>query len=215
MEKNYIFQLGMICAGSTSLNRALNILGIPSLHAKSPDGKDFEYEIIPDNIKSNRRLFYPYDQQFTGFLDFNGAFFYKTLYEMYPESKFIFTWRAYEPWLKSVLRLSQNRWRNGDDIWIGGPENGFFLFNNNNGMNNQDMPEKEFLLNKTDKQNYWKKNQEIPKFFKNNPRFLEMKICDGNNDGWGKLCNFVGKDIPAVDFPNLPSGNHIYPHNNE
>jgi len=190
MKKNYIFQLGIICAGSTSLCEALNILEIPSLHYQGPNGKIFETEVIPKNIKSNRKLFYPYDQKFRGFLDFNGWHFYKTLYKMYPKSKFIYTWRAYDPWLKSTLRLAQNQWRN---------------------KFNQDIPEKEFTLIKEDRQNYWKQNQEIPEFFKNDPRFLEMRICDGNNDGWEKLCNFLGKDIPNVDFPNTPSNNFIFP----
>jgi hypothetical protein len=211
MKTQYIFQLGMVCAGSTSLCKALNILEIPSLHWQAPDGKIFETEVITENIKANRRLFYPYDQEFRGFLDFNGKFFYKTLYEMYPESKFIYTWRAYEPWLKSALRLSQRLWRNENPVRIGPPDNQVVLINNNRDMINQDIPKKEFELIKTDRWNYWKHNQEIPKFFKNDPRFLEMRICDGNNDGWGELCNFLGKDVPNIDFPHIPSNNVIFP----
>jgi hypothetical protein len=210
MKTQYIFQLGMICAGSTSLCKALKYLGIPSLHWRAPDRKIFETEVIPENIKANRRLFYPYDQQFTGFLDFNGRHFYKKLYDMYPESKFIYTWRAYEPWLKSALRLAQNQWNEGIPVRIGhSPQT--LLINNDPGMINQDMPEKEFSLIKTARQNYWRINQEIPEFFKNDPRFLEMRICDGDNDGWGGLCNFLGKDVPNVDFPNIPSNNVIFP----
>jgi hypothetical protein len=215
MKTEYIFQLGMVCAGSTSLCKALNILEIPSLHFQDPDGKIFETEVILENIKLNRRLFYPYDEKWRGFLDFNGKFFYKTLYEMYPKSKFIYTWREYEPWLKSALRLSQNLWRNGDPVRIGPPNKQVVLINNNRDMINQDIPKKEFELIKTDRWNYWKHNQQIPEFFKNDPRFLEMKICDGNNDGWEKLCNFLGKDIPNVDFPNIPSNNIIFPKINQ
>jgi hypothetical protein len=211
MKTKYIFQLGMICAGSTSLCEALNILGIPSLHWEGPDGKLFESEVIPENIKLNRRLFYPYDKKWRGFLDFNGAHFYKTLYEMYPESKFIFTWRAYDPWLKSTLRLAQNLWGNGLAVPVGPPTNQQLLVNNNRNMNNQDMSKKELALVKIDKQDYWKDNQEIPKFFKNDPRFLEMRICDGNNDGWERLCDFLEMDIPDVDFPHIPSNHVIFP----
>lgn len=208
MQTKYIFQLGMICAGSTSLCAALNILEIPSLHWQGPDGKDFEIEVIPENIKSNRRLFYPYDEKFRGFLDFNGRRNYKTLYEMYPESKFIYTWREYNTWLESVLRLRQNQWRNGTTFRIGTPNFGLQVFKN---KTDQSIPKKEFALIKTDAENYWKVNQEIPEFFKNDPRFLEMRICDGNNDGWEKLCNFLGEDIPEADFPKMPSNNFIFP----
>jgi hypothetical protein len=211
VEKTYVFQLGMICAGSTSLCEALNILGIPSLHweGPGPDYKKFESEVIPENIKSGRRLFYPYDEQFTGFLDFNGVLCYQTLYEMYPESKFIYTWRANLPWFKSALRLNQNRWRNGEPVYIGSGPDRISMVNTNNS---QDMPAKELALKMKDMQNYWiLHNQEIPEFFEDDPRFLQMKICDGENDGWEKLCSFLGKDIPNVDFPSLKSNNLIFP----
>ena len=204
MERTHVFQLGIICAGSTSLCRALNILGIPSLHWEGPDPnyRQFETDLIPENIKSGRRLFYPYDEQFTGFLDFNGHHFYRTLYEMYPESKFIYTYREYNPWFQSAVRLSQNRWRTGEPVYIGGGPSRVGMVNSNIG---QDMPEVELELRKKDLQDYYLQNHQIPMFFKDNPRFLEMRICDGNNDGWGKLCGFLGKDIPDVDFPKLKS----------
>ena len=205
----------MICAGSTSLCEALNILGIPSLHWKGPDNKPFETKVIPENIKANRRLFYPYDQEFRGFFDFNGKFFYKTLYDMYPDSKFIYTRREYDPWIKSVLRLKQNLWRNGFAVMIGPPNAQVVLINNNPDAINHDMPEKELALVKTDAEKYWKHTQEIPEFFKNDPRFLEMRICDGNNDGWEKLCDFLEMDIPTVDFPHIPSHNFIFPNINK
>jgi hypothetical protein len=200
----------MICAGSTSLCAALNILGIPSLHweGPGPDYKKFETGVIPENIKSGRRLFYPYDEQFTGFLDFNGLWHYKTLYETYPESKFIFTYRDYLPWFESALILAQNRWRNGEPVGIGAGSEQRQLINSNVG---EDMPAELYELKMKDLQDYWKDNQEIPEFFKNNPRFLQMKICDGDGDGWEKLCSFLGKDIPDVDFPNFKSNNLIFP----
>lgn len=204
MERIHVFQLGMICAGSTSLCQALNILGIPSLHWEGPDPnyRQFETDVIPENIKSGRRLFYPYDEQFTGFLDFNGLLYYRTLYEMYPKSKFIFTWREFDPWLESVMRLTRNRWRNGEPVYINGGSRRVEMVNTDIG---KDIPEKELSLLKTDKQNYWIHNRRIPVFFKDDPRFLEMRICDGNNDGWEKLCGFLEMDIPNVDFPNVKS----------
>ena len=210
MTGTYVFQIGMVCAGSTSLCEALNILEIPSLHweGPGPDYKKFETDVIPENIKSNRRLFYPYDEQFTGFLDFNGLLFYQTLYEMYPESKFIYTWRANLPWFKSALRLNQNRWRIGEPVYIGSGPDRISMVNTNNS---QDIPAKELALKMKDMQDYWIQHQRIPEFFKDDPRFLQMKICDGDNDGWEKLCSFLGKDIPDVDFPSLKSNNLIFP----
>ena len=34
----------------------------------------------------------------------------------------------------------------------------------------------------------------------NNINYLNMNICD-NGDGWEKLCKFLDKEIPDVDFP--------------
>ena len=193
MEKNYVFQLNMICAGSTSLCEALNILGIPSLHYRIP-GEDtnrevFEDDVIPENIKLNRRLFYPYDEEWRGFLDFSGQLYHETLYKMYPNSKFIFTWRAYEPWFKSAMTLSQNLYR--------------LRFN-------QDMPKEDLLFWENDRKKYWELNNNICRLFSKHPRFLTMKICDEGGDGWEKLCNFLEMPIPDVDFPKLKSNNFIF-----
>ena len=194
MKENYIFQLNIICAGSTSLCKALNILGIPSLHYKVP-GEDinrevFELDVIPENIKLNRRLFYPYDEEWRGFLDFNGLRHYKTLCKMYPDSKFIYTWREYDPWIKSALKLSRNLHRE---------------------KYNEDMSEKQLSSVRQDREWYWQHNKEsMLEFSKNNPNFLIMRICDGSNDGWEKLCNFLEMDIPNVDFPNVSSNNHVF-----
>ena len=158
MKQNYVFQINMTSAGSTSLCRALNILGIPSLHYRAPlpDDKIFETEIIPENIKLNRRLFYPYDEEWRGFLDFNGRFHVSTLYKMYPNSKFIFTWRAYEPWFKSTVKLAQNLYR--------------MQFN-------RDMPEDELAQIKIDREQNWELNNELCRLFRNHSKFLTMKIC--------------------------------------
>ena len=208
MNKNYVFQIGIICAGSTSLCEALNILGIPSLHYQGPDYREFETNVISENIKSNRRLFYPYDEQFTGFFDFNGHHHHQLLYKMYPESKFIYTWREYDSWMESSLRLSQNRWRIGEPIYVGAGPNQLRLINSNIG---QDMPKKICELKMKDLQDYYQDNQVMIEFFKNNPRFLQMKICDSNGDGWEKLCDFLEMDIPDVEFPNIPSYKFIFP----
>jgi hypothetical protein len=117
------------------------------------------------------------------------------------------------PWLNSALRLNQNRWRTGEPVYVDSGPNRISMVNSNFS---QDMPKNFLVLKMKDMQNYWNElNQEIPEFFKDDPRFLEMRICDGNNDGWEKLCNFLEKDIPDVDFPKLKSNNIIFPDHNK
>jgi hypothetical protein len=102
-------------------------------------------------------------------------------------------------------------WRYGLPVRVGHIDQQILLINDNPDTINHDMPEKELALVKTDAEKYWKHNQQPPEFFKNDPRFLEMRICDGNNDGWEKLCNFLEMDIPNIDFPHIPSDHMIFP----
>jgi hypothetical protein len=41
----------------------------------------------------------------------------------------------------------------------------------------------------------------VRSFFRDKPpeKFLELRICDG--EGWDKLCPFLGKGIPEIEFP--------------
>jgi hypothetical protein len=74
----------------------------------------------------------------------------------------------------------------------------------------QDLSEEEIAQIKIVRKENWETNNEICKLFRNNPRFLTMKICDEGGDGWEKLCNFLEMDIPAVDFPHIISNNHVF-----
>ena len=114
--------------------------------------------------------------------------------------------------MESSLRLSQNRWRIGEPVYVGAGSKRLQLVTRNIG---QDMPAEISKLKIKDLQDYYQDNQVMIEFFKNNPRFLEMKICDENNDGWEKLCDFLEMDIPEVEFPNIPSYKFIFPQSHQ
>lgn len=98
---SYVFNIGLNRAGTSSLNDALNYLGISSLHHR------FKGErlttIIKKNQEKGQRLFYGLEN-FTAFTDFSGWDYYKTLDEQYPNSKFIMTYRDLYSWLDSRER---------------------------------------------------------------------------------------------------------------
>lgn len=179
----YIFNIEFNRSGTTSLTKALNILGIKSLHYSTDNSGWFEGNknelgyIISQNYAQNRKLLDGLDEDVRGFSDFMGRLFYKTLYEQYPQSKFILTIRSFDSWLNSLLTMKRKH--------------------NQFPTAEAEEYERIELTNR-----YWKYKKEISEFFKDKPDcYLEMNIVEG--DGWEVLCNFLGKEIPKTPFPYL------------
>lgn len=182
MTYNYVFNIGLNRSGTTSLTEALNILGIPSLHFSineawwSPDKSNEIESVIYNNIKRRKRLLHTLDHRYQGFSDFNGEHYYQELYTQYPNSKFIFTIRDPEDWLRSIIKVERFQER--------------FLKNSI----------EEYKTFKRKLNHYYNKRNEILNFFQDKPeQFLQMNICKG--EGWEVLCNFLDKEIPEVPFP--------------
>lgn len=169
----YVFNIGFNKSGTTSLCSALNILGIPSIHYYSPNGLRIK-KIIEKNISSKKRLLESLDDKYFGFSDFSGQSYYQQLYDQYPNSKFIFTIRNADDWIKSLV---------------------------NHKLNNREIHKREIgERNKKLLKRYEKNSAEIREFFSPyKDQFLEMRICDG--EGWEVLCPFLGLEIPSVPFP--------------
>lgn len=191
MSYSYVFNIGFNKAGTTSLTKALNLLGIKTVHFKTKDGKDLEKDYIEPNHQNNRKLFYPIDQEFRGFSDFNGDCWFKNLYEQYPNSKFIFTVRYFPDWVESNINEQEK------------------LF-----------PEKFKSVKSTKDQysyyikKYYERKNNILDFFKDKQSdFLIMDICNG--DGWDKLCTFLNLKKPDFPFPVLNTSNQLNEINNQ
>lgn len=189
----YVFNIGLNRCGTTSLAKALNILEIPTIHYRIDneawDGND-EYEIetlIQKNKSKKLNLFHGIDKIYKGFIDFNGQRYFDTLYKQYPNSKFIFTYRPAEEWIRSVIKMEKHQYPH--------------LFN-------KDTLEYNRMLEMLSR--YFNSKIMIEKFFQDKPNnFLKMNILDG--DGWKVLCTFLEKDIPQdIPFPHLnKEGNAI------
>jgi len=133
--------------------------------------------VLQRNKKQNKRFFHGLDKKFKGFSDFGGEFYYKTLYRQYPNSKFILTLRPFEDWINSVVAMEKNH------------KEPYY-----------DTEASEHARVEALENNYFTFKKEIREYFKDKPNsFLEIDICGG--DGWTKLCNFLGKEIPNVPFP--------------
>lgn len=170
---NKIFGIGLNKTATTSLAQALNIIGIPTMHwaAKLKNGLKHEK-------KNDLKLLSTFED-FLGFTDYPIDEIYQELDKVYPGSKFIYTWRDLNSWLKSrelhVRRNQQNPDYKGN--WL-------------------QIDQKAWATS-------WKSHQQkVYSYFEKRPHdLLVMNICDG--DGWEKLCEYLDVPVPAVNFPKV------------
>ena len=173
---NKVFGIGAPKTGTTSLAKALELLGFchktwdPKLHAEF--------------CKGNFEAVFDVADKFDSFDDgpWNMNDFYKHLDKRYPNSKFILTARDANEWGKSHERHFSS---NGDrriprKYWV------------------YDYHRcKQTII-----QQYEKRNNEVIDYFKRRPGdLLLINICAG--EGWEKLCPFLGRSIPDISFPNI------------
>lgn len=170
--ENKVFGIGFQKTGTSSLKRALVILG---------------YRVAgPNWIKDPNIQETVYDKafalidEFDAFQDNPWPILYKEIAEKYPTSKFVLTKRPVEDWIVSVTKHF------GSNItpmrtWI-------------YGVGNPVDNEEKF------KDRYVRHNNEVEAYFRDCPeRLLMMNITEG--DGWNLLCPFLGREMPSKAFP--------------
>lgn len=172
-----IFGIGVARTGTTTLAKALEILGYKSVHVECnvmEVSKDDGY----DRFSINNKV-----------LEDNEAIIgtplcpcHKMLAEKYPDSFFILTIRDSESWLKSCS----------------------LSFTEKLAMDENHHALHRWLYDSIlyDKEKFMKgyMNYVVKVLNGNNKnRLLLYNICSGS--GWQPLCNFLGKDIPDCPFP--------------
>lgn len=164
-----IFCIGLSKTGTTSLHAALIRLGFTSVH----------YPMTLEQIDGCDAA-----------SDIPVASDFENLDNIYPGSKFIFTVRSLEEWLKSC-------------------ENHF----NHSSIDTFSLEVKNFYLEQRLKtynstiyipllfqQAYQKHEERVLKYFaKRTKDLLTLNITNG--EGWEKLCSFLGCPIPNEPFP--------------
>jgi len=111
---------------------------------------------------------------------------------VYPGSKFILTVRDFDNWMEASQRFSEGRGvsRERPKGKLRRLENRYMLFKTT------------FFEYDKFKIGYENFHQKVFDHFKERPEdLLVMNIVNG--DGWEKLCEFLGKEIPSWDFPHL------------
>lgn len=168
-----IFCIGFQKTGTTSLGRALEIMGYrvcgpvgvtnPQIQDKA---LDWAVEKIP---------------HYDAFQDNPWPLLYKELDKMYPGSKFILTTRKPRSWLRSMKKYFGN-YEAAAESWIYG-----------DGITPRKNPLKCMRI-------YKQHNKEVREYFKSRPGdLLEMDLADGK--GWKEICEFLDQPIPRTPFP--------------
>ncbi len=167
-----VFCIGFHKTGTSSLERALTILGY---RVTGPNG--VRDRNIARNVLSMAHSLVP---RFDAFQDNPWPIIYQEMDQAYPGSKFILTQRDVEAWLRSQVRHFGKKTRPMRQ-WIYGA---------GCPQGNEDIYRQRFLRH----------YREVQAYFAERPDdLLVMDLAAG--DGWDKLCPFLGVEIPDQAFP--------------
>lgn len=167
-----VFGIGFHKTGTTSLRRALEVLGyrVTGPNAvRDPKIAERAWDLV-------RELAGQYD----AFQDNPWPLFYRELDQLYSGSKFILTRRPTDRWIASVTRHFGDT---GTPMrqWIYGVEH---------PRGNESIY----------RDRYERHNAEVLEYFSNRPDDLLLMEFE-KGDGWEKLCPFLGTEIPDTPFP--------------
>ncbi len=172
-----IFCIGLSKTGTTSLTKALSILGYRSFHfpwtmLRYQNGR---LSVVEEKVR-------PYD----ALSDIPVARFYQELDCLFPGSKFILTVRNQDAWLDSCER----------HFWPGQILKGENWINqlHRDIYGSIDFDRERFY------RAYQAHKREVRDYFAERPQdLLLMDLARG--DGWEKLCAFLDKPLPEQPFP--------------
>lgn len=172
MNKQKVFGIGFHRTGTSSLAAALSFLGY---NVTGPNG------VTDPNVSANvYKMAFLIAEEYDAFQDNPWPVLFKEMDERYPGSKFILTLRPTAQWIRSVVRhfgptsTPMREWIYGVGCPVGN---------------------EEIYVSR-----YERHNREVLDYFRHRPDdLLVLRITEG--EGWQRLCPFLGKDIPGVDFP--------------
>lgn len=180
-----IFGIGMHKTATTSLHHALKLLGYDSAHWKSAHWSKAIWEEMSTWGKS-RTL-----EQHYALCDLPIPLLYEKLDATYPGSKFILTVRDEKRWLDSV----RNHWDPVNNKFRVAWDSDPFSHRMHQAVYGRRTFDADVFLAR-----YRRHNAEVMHYFQHRPGDLLIMDMDGGS-GWQELCSFLGKPIPAVEYP--------------
>ncbi|MFT5618229.1 MAG: hypothetical protein ACI85I_001460 [Arenicella sp.] len=186
--KAKVFGIGMMKTGTSTLGTCFEQLGYKR--------KSFDLEAMRKYFKQNYEYLFEITDQYDALEDLPWLMMYEELDKKYPNSKFILTVRkSSETWYKSFwMHL----------IMMGGT---FELSKLKFGKLGAELEKKK------GKQKvialYEAHNKAVTDYFADSPDKL-LTICWDQEDGWQRLCDFLGKKIPPNPFPHSNKTKNIF-----
>ena len=190
-----VYGVGLSKTGTTSLSRALEILGYKeSMHW-------IENRMVIDWTE----FFYA-----DAATDISCSFQFESLYHTFEESKFIYTVRDVKSWKQSIKNHFRSKYHEEfdcpnelrrihtrDSFWGHRENEGGF----HNSIQRIKVHESLYAQHSSWEKAYRSFDSRIHQFFKDKPddRLLKINIIDG--EGWELLCPFLECDIPNRPFP--------------
>jgi hypothetical protein len=175
-RKQRVLCVGLSKTGTTTFMEACKILGYRH--------KSMGF----DDAFVNRRMLpiYLAAIRHDSFDDYPWFFLYRYFDRHFPSTRFVLTVRSStDIWYQSFLG-HERRGGGGD------------LRRHAYGLSSPARFEKHF------RDFYERHNQAVRDYFRSDPRFIEL--CWENGDDWRKLCDFLDKPVPQVDFPHANKG---------
>lgn len=167
-----VFGIGFHKTGTTSLAKALKILGYRVTGRFGVDD--------PDISRKADTLAYRIAEQYDAFQDNPWPVLYREMDNRFPGSKFILTVRPANAWINSVV----------DHFDTGTTPMREWIYGTGSPRGN----EATYL------RRYNQHNREILEYFRDREDdLLVMRITEG--EGWERLCAFLGKVVPPLPFP--------------
>ncbi len=171
---NKIFGIGFHKTGTTTLQVALNMLGFTSCDIRH----DLLASIKAGDFQPVRQVVAQYD----AFVDNPWPIIYRQLDELYPNSKFILTWRDSQKWYQSCVKHFNSK-KNPMREWIYGA--------------GCPLGHEETYISV-----YEKHNREVLDYFRNRPNDLLVLNWE-NGSRWKALCDFLEVPVPPLGIPYL------------
>lgn len=183
-----VFGVGLNKTGTTSLEAALNLLGIRTIHYPF---KRATYEELTSGCYRLSIM-----ESYQAAVDTSVAPFYPQLDREYSGSRFVLTHRDPESWLRSI----EAHWPVMRQWCEREPQFGRFTdFISAVVYGSIGFDRDRFLYA------YETHDRNVREYFRDRPNdLLVMDICNG--DGWETLCPFLGMDIPPIPFPHSNRG---------
>lgn len=177
IKETKVFGIGCNKTGTTSLARALAILG----YRVCEDVQTGDYQrALPDRGQVVEEAFSKLSG-YDAFEDNPWAHIYEEIDEEVDDSKFILTVRDSEGWIDSMVNYYGTR-ENPMLEWI-------------YGASCPEGNEERYV------EVYESHNQEVLDYFEGRDDLLVLRITEG--EGWEKLCPFLREQVPGIDFPHV------------